>query len=642
MTSPNVLRVVSGPGEGPLAGLSTMPFDAVVDVLESASVGEPLVVGLGGVAGLETTVVPGIRWQIDEPSASIGLWGQTDADADSEVFVSLRWGGDPGPTLLLGVPARDWRLAAAGFDGDLGDTALPDTTFLISPTRSVATAGEFSSSMWQRITADHPAPLPELLIEAGVNALTSFESSVLPDAVEDVMADGAAGVLSVRASLGASAGVIDGSAVPDTATLAVVMPGLDPPALPDWLSPSDDLPWSLTLTVSNADGLDIGLAGGLDASIDGGVREFAARFELEADDGTAAGRLVGDLRSPWVAPFGVDWLTLDDLVMTVDLDADSAAAAFDASVWIADRQAQLEFALAADADTTSVELLASIDRLTAADASTFLARVSGASLPDQLPEVELSDVLIEISAGDGVTIGIGAMATIADQQADVLLSVESVPPSGRGVVFGVALDEWALRDALPALDGTALDSIVFPPTALIVSTIDGAVDPAALSAPAGRFFGNVGGGRALTLSPGVSIHGELDLAGTELEAPLEALGFDGGSLPVVGTLPGSVLGMGGGGSAGSPLADLALEVQLPEISGAGGPDWFERGRLALVVSGQPSLGLQGDMTVVVDGEELTFVVGAEFRRVPLGLELALFGELETQRPWESPFGVEWL
>ncbi|MEM8709131.1 MAG: hypothetical protein AAGE98_21905, partial [Actinomycetota bacterium] len=47
-------------------------------------------------------------------------------------------------------------------------------------------------------------------------------------------------------------------------------------------------------------------------------------------------------------------------------------------------------------------------------------------------------------------------------------------------------------------------------------------------------------------------------------------------------------------------------------------------------------------TVVVDGEELTFVVGAEFRRVPLGLELALFGELETQRPWESPFGVEWL
>jgi hypothetical protein len=61
-----------------------------------------------------------------------------------------------------------------------------------------------------------------------------------------------------------------------------------------------------------------------------------------------------------------------------------------------------------------------------------------------------------------------------------------------------------------------------------------------------------------------------------------------------------------------------------------------------VATGQPSLGLEGEMTLMIDGEELTFVVGAEFARATAGVELALFGALETERPWEQPFGVEWL
>ena len=64
--------------------------------------------------------------------------------------------------------------------------------------------------------------------------------------------------------------------------------------------------------------------------------------------------------------------------------------------------------------------------------------------------------------------------------------------------------------------------------------------------------------------------------------------------------------------------------------------------MSLIVTGQPSIGLTGEMTVLIDDEELTFTIGADFARTTLGVELALWGAVSSAEPWHAPFGVEWL
>lgn len=645
-TSPHVLRVTGGDPDGVLSDLPGLTFEAASDALErlGATV-EVLDIGLGGVDGLGGLVAPGVTWEVDDASRSIAFAAVTDdvGGGSSELFAVVRWGDRTTPSMLGGVRLADWRLADAGFDGSLGERVLPSTTFVLADRSETIAPSDMSAAMWGRVTADAPATTT-LSVERGVNALTNIEGSWLPSAAANLIADGAAvagGSLAVQASFGPGFGVVDGTSAPARATLAVVVPGLDPPGLPSWMSPSGDLPWGVTLSVERGAALEVGFAGGLDVMLDGAVRLFAARIDVSSDGSNAAGRLVGELRSSWGAPFGADWLDVDTLTMTVDLADGGGAARFESDVVVAGRDADLRFDLAASGDASSVRMLVGLERLTAADAVGLLASATGAAVPPDVPDLAIDDVLIDVQAGASTTMAIGGQASVAGQTADVLAGVESaggVP----GVVLGVALDSWRLDDVVPAVAGTVLEELEFPPSALVLSSLDGSIDPAALSAPAQRFFAGIDGGGPLQLAPGVSLFASLDLRGTALERPLAALGFDDGRFPVVGTVPGSAIGLGGGAGGGSVLSGLSLAVQLPEIAPSGAPDWFRGGRLSLVATGQPSLGLEGVMTVHIDGEDLTFVVGAEFARSTTGMELALFGAMETERPWESPFGVEWL
>ena len=646
-TSPHVLRLMDGDPDGVLSGLSGLTFEAASGALDGlGATVEVLDIGLGGVDGLGELVAPGVTWEVDDASRSIAFVAVTDdvGGSSSELFVVARWGDRTTPSLIGGLRLADWRLADAGFDGALGERVLPSTTFVLADRSETVAPSDVSAAMWARITADAPATAA-LSVERGVNALTSIEGSWLPRAAAELLTDeGATGDLAVQASFGPGFGVVDGSSAPARATLAVHVPGFGPPDLPSWMSVSDDLPWGVTLSVERGGDLDVGFAGGLDVTLDGADRPFAARIDVSTDGSNAAGRLVGELRSPWNAPFGADWLDVDTLTMTVELGDGGGAARFESAVVVVGRDADLRFDLAADGDSSSVRLLVGLERLSAADAVGLLATATGAAVPSDVPDMAIDDVLVDVQVGASTTVAIGGQASVAGQTADVLAGVESAG-GVQGVVLGVALDSWRLGDAVPAVAGTVLEEIEFPPSALVLSSLEGSIDPAALSEPARRFFGGVDGGGPLQLTPGVSLFASLDLRGTSLERPLAALGFDDGRFPVVGTVPVSAIGLGGGGAGGgggSVLSDLSLAVQLPEIAPSGAPDWFRGGRLSLVATGQPSLGLEGVMTVHIDGEDLTFVVGAEFARSTTGMELALFGAMETERPWESPFGIEWL
>ncbi|MEK7315127.1 MAG: hypothetical protein AAB011_03025, partial [Candidatus Eisenbacteria bacterium] len=103
-----------------------------------------------------------------------------------------------------------------------------------------------------------------------------------------------------------------------------------------------------------------------------------------------------------------------------------------------------------------------------------------------------------------------------------------------------------------------------------------------------------------------------------------------------GTLPGAIMGLGGP----SGLAGLSLRANLPEINPDA--DWLVGAHLAISITGRPSVGFAGEMTVKAKDDLLTFMTEINIAVVPTGVELGLLGALETEKPWVAPLGVKWL
>lgn len=631
-SSSSVLRLVSSDGG---LGLGDSTFESATDALLSAASGSTVDVGLPGVVGFETIDLPGFSIEVDEGRRSIVVGGTADVfGAMNKVTVALSWRTQDRPTVLAAVRTPGWRLDRAGFTGDLGAAMLPATTFLLADRQQLLTP-EIGDRLFRELTRDHQPALGELLVTPGVNVLATLDGAALPTSVDDLVGV-TDGRLGLRGSLGPDLGVADGSSRPPSATIAVTADDVRPPGLPDWLEPSAD-PWALTLTVAGGE-VEVGFEGGVEAMLDGAPRPFLARVAATSGGGEATGTVTAQLRSPWEAPFGATWLRFDELSMTVDVSGGGGLARFESVATFADRTARIEFEIEAGGPPASVMLRAAVDRITAADAALLVEQITGAPAPSDLPELAIDDVLAEIRLGEGATASIGGRSQLGGRAVDLLVAAETPTPGTSGVIIGAAFDSLRLGDLVGQVEGTLVGDLTFPPSALLLSTIDANVASSALSEPTQRFLRDAAAGEQVRLSSGLVMFSELDLGGTALEGPLEALGYSGGRFPITGTVPVSAMGVGGG----SDVADLALRLQLPDIPSSGLPDWFRGGSLALTIDGRPSVGLEGEMTLVVDGEELTFVVGAEFAKTALGADLAVFGQLQTQRSWESPFGVDWL
>lgn len=627
-TTPHVLRVTSGAPPPDSIDLTTATFDdAVASLQELGSTPRVVVLGSDVITGLDALDLPGVSWAVDDAERSITFSASTAAlGTPSESSIEARWDEASGPTWSGAIRTATWRPADVGFDGSFADREL-ETTVVFSETGGTVDA--FGR------TAD---------VEPGVSILGRLERSALPDEVGAILPPAGSGTepLEMTAHLGTNVAALHGSARPDLVTLTVTAPELQPPTLPTWLRATDEEPWAVVLTRS-AETSSIGLRGGLTAELGGTVRTFTTRLDVAALNETASGRLVATMLDPWAAPFGLDWLTLEAATMTVDLDDGAGSATFDATASAAGHAATVRFTVGGGGDAVpAVDLELGIDRLSARETVGFLAATTGVEPPTSTPDVSIDDVLVDVHVSDSIEVAIGGTAIVRGREAEVVAAVEAI--DGRPTILvGLAIDAWALPDLVPATAGTVLDRLEFPASALLLSSDAATLERSELSAPTRRFIDDVGITGEIELSPGVSLLTHLDLGGGALAAPLDALGYDGGRLPVVGTLPGTAIGGESGGNGnGSPLDDLSLTVRLPEIDPSNAPDWFRGGRLSLVATGAPSLALEGELDVRIDDEDLRFVVGAEFVGSGPGVELALFGRLATDRPWESPFGIDWL
>ncbi len=347
----NVLRIVSfaEAAAGPLMAIQSASFEEIAAILEQYALSaEVLDIPLAGIEGLEALTVPGVRWDIDQPTRSITFTGDSTLfDRPVPLLLSAYWGDAETPSMVVAARAADWSLEGFGIDGSMADHLFADITFVLSGSERTLTRATLSPLALDFLAETYAAELDDVRIVQGVNLFAALPLSTLPrPALDQLGLSSDNSLVGLSGSLGTSFAVMSDEDVDDPTSLllAATLPPIEPPSFPDWLSTPDGARWSLTLAYSEG-ALAFGLAGQLEARIDGERRAFSVTFDLTADSNSAAGMLVGESLEPWEAPFGVEWLTFERLRLELSLDSDDASALFTSDVAIAGRDATLTFEL---------------------------------------------------------------------------------------------------------------------------------------------------------------------------------------------------------------------------------------------------------------------------------------------------------
>ena len=245
---------------------------------------------------------------------------------------------------------------------------------------------------------------------------------------------------------------------------------------------------------------------------------------------------------------------------------------------------------------------------------------------------------VRFDAGISIAATTTLMGTI---EANALFT--KVPSAdGRGdLMLGLHVRDFVFGDVVPELEGTDVGDLVFPDVAITVARDHVTMGSDEMNLAQSSFFDGIfgEGDYELDFVPGVNFGAALPLSNLPAEL-LEPLGMSPADVVVVEGAPGISFGLSGG--FGFRPADMYLRAKLPPMSPPGAPAWFVDGQLALEVTGRPSVAMVGELTVDVQGDELTFFVKGTIGRDGANASFALAGGLEAEEPWESPFGIEWM
>lgn len=263
----------------------------------------------------------------------------------------------------------------------------------------------------------------------------------------------------------------------------------------------------------------------------------------------------------------------------------------------------------------------------------------------EIPEgfLDLTDLVLTAREGGGVT----ATATTTLMNAETRVFVASTRAADGGkrrMTLGLKPNDWSLTESIPPLENPVLDQLTLSNVGLVLTGEELETGSADLSAQEYEFY------RAifqrdefeLRLEPGINLIAAIPLGeleeGNPLVPALDALGIERTGILLQGTLGQSLSLIGKGTPRADVVKDLYLRAELPPVQPPGSPEWFESGQLALEITGDPSVGMVGELTVVIDEDVLVFFVSGTAART--GMSLA--GGLQSEDGWEQPFGIEWL
>ena len=348
--------------------------------------------------------------------------------------------------------------------------------------------------------------------------------------------------------------------------------------------------------------------------------------------------------APPVPQLGFDLGGLSEAVLEAGFrvgSADSTWAGLSGRFDMGGLTGRAEVGLALGADQPSGTLTADFDdSFTVPDVVSLMTSFlpgGGIELPPLGPlDLSLDEPLLTLEFGERSGLSLGGTSQLFGKQADALFSMARV--DGRPqLIFGVQVPDLGFTDILPDFSNPVTDALRLDLAALTLTRAEGRVEDEELSPAERSFYQPLAGGGddfSIDFRPGLNLTGLIPLANAgAMKDMVDMLSPGASNLTLQGTLP--LPGFGG-------LRDMSLAAALPPMRPPGSPAWFVEGEIAVQITGRPSVGVAGALTVDVEGDTLTFDIESNVAVVPAGVELSIAGGLAARNPWVGPLGIEWM
>jgi hypothetical protein len=571
------------------------------------------------------------------------------------LFTTVRQDGQNEPVLSIGVDNLSLGGLSSRFAGTTaGDLQFPTTAYTFSRKPLSAPSSNLSGearTFFQKIYGQTDFTFKT---EAGVSFGAQLPLSLLPAQAVSILGMNAADKVALEGTIGVTFGMLSGSASVELThlDLKVALPNARPARLPSWLTADPSVQRTLTLSYQNLPGpenvLAIRITDTLGITVDNVRRTFVLSTAVSsAGELTFNGRMLGS----WAQPFGVEWLTLEQVNLAFSTDGTTAEGSLSSSFPLGGKTISLGIEVSGGGvQGSAVKLTGAVDQLSINDIIELVRRQVDRPLFPTTPPADfatLNNVSMTIRLGQTRSFSIGATAQLAGQQAELLWSIESAIGQEPHILLGIQPGNWSLGGTFPSLSNPIVDGLSFPTPTLVFANYQKAKAPEELHEEEKSFYGKVfgAGNFSLKIPSGLGLMGGIPVDSLPADGPLRKLlsnlGMPANNLILEGSLGNSLsLITGGGGGGADALKDLSLSVKLPPMRPNGSPAWFRSGELSLRITGAPSIALVGEMTVEIEDDILTFLIesGISFP----GPSLQLVGGLRAEGGWTSPFGAEWL
>lgn len=367
---------------------------------------------------------------------------------------------------------------------------------------------------------------------------------------------------------------------------------------------------------------------------------FSGNVELGSDNAA----LVLTMADQWNAPFGASWLSISNGALEVSTGVESTAR-ITGDYALATKSGQIEMAIASGPSGATASTSISVDSFGFADLEALSQAVTGSSItpagltaPGDLLNLRDVTIAATFAPASPATFAISATTTVFGQTAEATIAALPSQTGGTSLVTVLTPKDVSIASLVPALESDPIaSSIRLPESAIVWTSSPVTADAATLPAPLQAAFATAYRTQdfVLDIQPGLSLAGAIPPGVDGIDDVRAMLGMIGDD-PIIlaGTLPPAVFG--GGGS----IADLELRAMFPEVTPTGGPEWLVSGQVGLRITGQPSIGIVGALTMDLSGDIQTFEIEAAIAKTPTGVSVSLTGRLGN--PWQSPFGMNGL
>jgi hypothetical protein len=599
-----------------------------------------------------------------EVSAQAALGG-----AGADVLFTLRGGkGELEP--LFALRRRGGRLSdlVPALAGKAGDLEFPESLWALSPPSKAGIARTLSSADLGPTAREFfrgvHGPDFRLELRPGIEFGATLPVAKLPAALIKTLGLQGDANLVVAGSLAMNLDLGQGrpSASLQSLELQAELPRTSgvaarlPEGLPAWMRVESSSKRALTLRFTAPASLAFLHTNDVLADLDGQTRHFRISTEVSADSKQGQARLSGSLIGDWKQPFGLKPLTLRDVTLAAEGQAQAGQAgkrsgglALEGGFDLGPKKGRMRLELGAvSGQGISGSFTGKLDSLGFEDLSRIelfpnlpregLERL--ASTLGQLPP--LREPTLHVALGGGQpSITLSAQVELRGARAHLLAFVGK-GKGGPEAILALRPENFSLAKLFPALGQNPivapLANLPLDRFGLFVVLGEQTLKASETEPEVRAFFADVTGEKdfELKLSAGLNLEARLgaDQLPPDLKDALKRLNQtmgldDPGSLSLRGTI-------------GASLADLRLAAALPPLRPARAPKWLKSGELAFVLTGTPSFMLVATLVVDCEGDLLNLSVEGGVTRQGTNVALELRSALQADEAWTSPFGMEWL